>query len=65
MKLLTMGEYYVWYCDWCDSRNLTPWTSTVTGKVSCGGCHKEHPVARKTAEINGHFAAASAPAVSA
>lgn len=45
MKTMTMGDYYVWYCEWCDSRNLTPWTRTVGGKVCCGGCHKEFPVA--------------------
>ena len=59
MKLLTMGDYYVWYCDWCDSRNLTPWTSTVAGKVSCGCCHKEHPVVTQVREGNPRMAAAS------
>ncbi len=57
MKLLTMGEYYVWYCDWCDSRNLTPWTRTGSGKVCCGGCHKEHPVTKRVKESSGHRAA--------
>jgi hypothetical protein len=41
MKTMTMGDYYVWYCEWCDSRNLTPWAKTTEGKVCCGGCHKE------------------------
>ena len=59
MKLSTAGEYYVWYCDWCDSRNLTPWTRTGTGKVNCGGCHKEHPVAGRVRESDGQPAAAS------
>jgi len=45
MKTMTMGDYYVWYCEWCDSRNLTPWARTVGGKACCGGCHKEFPVA--------------------
>jgi hypothetical protein len=44
MKTMTMGEYYVWYCEWCDSRNLTPWTQATTGTVRCGCCHKEFPV---------------------
>lgn len=44
MRTMAMGEYYVWYCEWCDSRNLTPWTSTVGGKVFCGCCKKEFPV---------------------
>ena len=44
MRTMTMGEYYVWYCEWCDSRNLTPWSKATSGKVCCGGCHKEFPV---------------------
>lgn len=44
MKTMNMGEFYVWFCDWCDSKNLIPWTGAVGGKVSCGGCHKEFPV---------------------
>jgi len=40
-----MGEYYVWYCEWCDSRNLTRWAQATGGKVSCGCCHKEFAVA--------------------
>ena len=39
MKLMLMGDYYVWYCEWCDSRNLTPWTRIEKGLVSCGACH--------------------------
>jgi len=46
MRTMVMGEYYVWYCDWCDSKNLTPWTRASGGKVCCGGCHKEFPVSR-------------------
>lgn len=45
MRTLTMGEFYVWYCEWCDSRNLTPWVQTMDSKVVCGCCHKEFPVA--------------------
>ncbi len=39
MKLIPHGDYYVWYCEWCDSRNLTLWTRVEKGKVTCGGCH--------------------------
>ena len=59
MKALSMGDYYVWFCEWCDSRNLIPWTSTSTGKVCCGGCHKEYPVAGTISENDGGLAAAS------
>ena len=46
MKTMTMGEYYVWYCEWCDSRNMTPWTRATGDKVSCACCHKEFAVGR-------------------
>ncbi len=38
MKLIPQGDYYVWFCDWCDSRNLTLWTRVEKGKVVCGVC---------------------------
>ena len=38
MKLMPQDDYYLWYCDWCDSRNLTLWTRIETGKVQCGAC---------------------------
>ncbi|TLN18949.1 hypothetical protein FDZ71_05225 [bacterium] len=39
MKLMPMGDYYAWYCEWCDSRNLTLWTRFEQGGVRCGACH--------------------------
>jgi hypothetical protein len=59
MKSLNMADYYVWFCDWCDSRNLTPWTGASTGKVCCGGCHKEYPVTGALRESDGRLTAAS------
>jgi hypothetical protein len=53
MKTLTMGEYYVWYCEWCDSRNLTPWTRTTDGNICCGGCHKEYAFGGATVKEKG------------
>ncbi len=38
MKLIPLGDYYVWYCDWCDSRNLTLWTRIETKSIACGAC---------------------------
>ncbi|GFO53645.1 hypothetical protein GMSM_06520 [Geomonas sp. Red276] len=46
MKTMAMSDFYVWYCEWCDSRNLTPWKTTAAGQVCCGGCHKEFPVVK-------------------
>ncbi len=40
MKLMPMGDYYVWYCEWCDSRNLTLWMRVEKDDVYCGACHK-------------------------
>ena len=39
MKLMPIGDYYSWYCEWCDSRNLTLWTRFEKGQVACGACH--------------------------
>ena len=43
MKLMPMGDYYEWYCEWCDSRNLTLWTRFEKGQVTCGACHQRYP----------------------
>jgi len=44
VKLKPMGDYYIWYCDWCDSRNLTLWTRIEAGTVVCGACHTAFPM---------------------
>ncbi len=44
MKLMPMGDYYAWYCEWCDSKNLTLWTRFEKRQVSCGACHKAYPL---------------------
>ena len=38
MKLMPQDDYYLWYCDWCDSQNRTHWTRIEKGKVQCGAC---------------------------
>ena len=43
MKLFPQGDHYLWYCDWCDSRNLTLWTRVERGKINCCAC--QMPVA--------------------
>lgn len=45
MKLIPMGEYYVWHCDWCDSTNHTLCRPGADG-LTCAACHNhqaEHP----------------------
>jgi hypothetical protein len=44
MNMMPKGDYYVWYCEWCDSRNHTLWTRVEEGKVLCGACHKRFPI---------------------
>ena len=39
MKLIPMGEYYVWHCDWCDSTNHTLWSRLESDGLACAACH--------------------------
>ena len=39
MKLIPMGEYYVWHCDRCDSTNQIHWSLLSRLELSCGACH--------------------------
>ncbi len=50
MRMMPLGDYYVWYCEWCDSRNLTLWTRFEKGEVFCGACHQSHPMAGRPRE---------------
>lgn len=44
MEIIPLGDHYVWYCEWCDSRNLTLWTKFEKEKVQCGACQIPFPV---------------------
>jgi hypothetical protein len=44
MKIMPNGDYYIWYCDWCDSRNLTLWTRIDKMKVVCAACYTLQPI---------------------
>lgn len=41
MKLMPVGDYYVWHCDWCDSTNYTLWTRMELEGLACAACHKQ------------------------
>ncbi len=41
MKLIPLGDYYVWHCDWCDSTNYTIWTRMELDGLACAACHKK------------------------
>jgi hypothetical protein len=42
MNLIPLGDYYIVYCDWCDSGNKVLWTRMDSGNAYCGACH--HPL---------------------
>lgn len=48
MKLIPQDDYYLWYCDWCDSRNRTHWTRIETGKIQCGACQMPVVLSQET-----------------
>lgn len=48
MNFYAMGDYYVWYCDWCDTKNITFMTQTKEDALSCGACHSRTRVAELT-----------------
>ncbi len=50
MKLMPQGDYYIWFCDWCDSRNHTLWTRIDKGKVVCAVCYTPFAISQFVAE---------------
>lgn len=44
MKVMPKGDYYLWYCDWCDSKNLTIWTKVDSGRFCCSACQRAYGV---------------------
>ena len=40
MELTLKGDYYEWYCDWCDTRNLTLTCRVADEKFVCCACHR-------------------------
>ena len=43
MRLMPQGDYYVWYCEWCDTRNLTLWIKIESNQLCCAACQKKFP----------------------
>lgn len=41
MTLMLLGDFYAWYCEWCDTRNLTPWTKLEKNQLCCTACQKK------------------------
>lgn len=44
MQLMPQGDHYIWYCEWCDTRNVTLWIRVERDEVCCAACHKRFPV---------------------
>jgi len=44
MRLMPQGDHYVWYCDWCDTRNVTLWVRIERNELCCAACQKTFPV---------------------
>ncbi|BDV44079.1 hypothetical protein GURASL_30020 [Geotalea uraniireducens] len=45
MNIIPLGDYYAWYCEWCDTKNLVLQQRFAAGTVTCGACHRQfaHP----------------------
>jgi len=41
MQLMPLGDHYVWFCEWCDTRNMTLWTRVEANQLCCAACHKK------------------------
>ena len=52
MELMPVGDRYLWYCDWCDTTNVTPWVRMGEKEVSCAACHKTFPSCDPLRSVN-------------
>ena len=41
MDLRLNDDYYEWYCDWCDTRNLIQGFRVIDGTFTCCACNKK------------------------
>ncbi|RII25772.1 MAG: hypothetical protein CXR31_12215 [Geobacter sp.] len=46
MKLIPAGDYYLWFCEWCDSQNNTLWTRMDAHHLTCGVCSRQEDLWR-------------------
>jgi hypothetical protein len=51
MNIMPMGDYYVWYCDWCDSRNMTLWTRVQHDACVCAACQRHFTLMPSTSRL--------------
>ena len=48
MQLMPQGDYYVWYCEWCDTRNMTLWIRIEKNQLCCAACQKKFSAFEET-----------------
>jgi len=48
MQLMPQGDYYVWYCEWCDTRNMTLWIKIEKNQLCCAACQKKFAAFEET-----------------
>lgn len=41
MELMPQGDYYLWYCEWCDTRNRTLKSKAEAEQLCCAACQKK------------------------
>lgn len=58
MNIVPMGDYYAWYCEWCDTKNLVLQQRFVAGTVTCGACHRQFVPPERQHDRHGHYALA-------
>ena len=53
MQLMPKGDHYVWYCEWCDTRNMTLWIRIEKNQLCCAACQKKFTAFEET-PLAGH-----------
>jgi len=48
MQLMPQGDFYVWYCEWCDTRNMTLWIKVEENRLCCTACQKKFSAFEET-----------------
>ena len=56
MKLIPVGDYYLWFCEWCDSQNRTLWARMDAHHLTCGVCSRQVAVSSPSAFPASHGA---------
>lgn len=58
MQLMPQGDHYLWYCEWCDTKNTTLWVKIEKNQLCCAACHKKFPAfeERKPSRATGSMA---------